>query len=59
MTKVALDYEGKKSYSVTVNATDPSGTSASANNRVRVTINLVHVSRSPGNHGWRHHDQGG
>ena len=47
MTKVALDYESKKSYSVTVNATDPSGTSASSNNRVRVTINVDPEEESP------------
>jgi len=41
--KAALDYEAKKSYMVTVTATDPSGLSATVN----VTINVTDVDEAP------------
>ena len=45
MTKAALDYEKKSSYSVKVKATDPSGGNSSAS--INVTINVVPVAEGP------------
>ena len=42
-TKTALDYETKKTYSVTVTATDPGNLSATAN----VTIKVTNVNEDP------------
>ena len=43
LTKAPLDYEGKKTYSVTVTATDPSGKSAT----MTVTITITNVNEAP------------
>ena len=43
VTKAPLDYEGKKTYSVTVTATDPSGKSAT----MAVTITITNVNEAP------------
>ena len=43
-TKIALDYETKQSYSVTVKATDPSNLT----DTIVVTINVVDVNEPPG-----------
>ena len=43
LTKAPLDYEDKKTYSVTVTATDPSGESAT----MAVTITITNVNEAP------------
>ncbi len=50
-TRASLDYETKKSYSVSVKATDPSGSTATnpsgGRTNINVTINVTGVDESP------------